>query len=145
MDHRWILRGVLSICVRLGLAFSRCREEQVPHCIGHNLHRNLTSLTNSDEWIICGRILLALATCVGLYAVFQRSVGRISRITVLSVGLMWGHWILEATSVLVPGVGIDPSSLKVLPQVFYLVFAIGLCRRVFLFVGFQNKDKVYPI
>ena len=114
---QWPLRLALSLCLRLGLTLFRCREEQLPACVAHQLHRSLTSLSPQD-WmpIAVPRLLLALTICASIVATLLR-LGAASTGLVLPWLALSGHWMLQlatgAESMLLPRV-VYASSLLLL-------------------------------
>lgn len=121
---QWLIRAILSGSVRLGLGFFRCREEQYPQCVAHQLYRSLTSVSDPSYWTISTRIGLAGLTLVVLHRGFLRVRGGSTRIITGLVTIVFSHWLLEATSVLLPSARIDAATLTILPRIFYTLFCI---------------------
>lgn len=138
--QQWILRAGMSFSTRFGLAFFRCREEQFPSCEAHCLHRTLNSLSGSN-WIVYGRISLALLCCLILYRLFLRYIPIDRKIGYL-VSIVWCYWILQAICFLLSA---DSSNLFYIPRLFYFVFILNIFHVIyrFLFDGEVSKPFNY--
>ena len=131
---QWTIRVILSGSVRLGLGFFRCREEQYPQCVAHQLYRSLTSLSDPSRWIIFARIGLAGLTLIVLHRGFSRVRGESNRIIVGLAGVVFTHWLIEAIAVIFPSTRIDSATLTILPRIFYTFFCIYVIYLVTLLV-----------
>ncbi|KAI9564828.1 hypothetical protein GHT06_008569 [Daphnia sinensis] len=134
---QFVIRSGLSLSVRLGLAFFRCREEQFPVCEAHSLHRSLTSLSGSN-WMLCQRLSLALASCIVLYFILARYLQVDKKIGYL-VAIVWCHWIVQSACFLLGG---DTSALTFLPKLFYSIFVLKLVRDIYQFVTDNEHAKL---
>jgi len=145
MDRRqWILRIILSLTTRLGLLYFRCREEQFPSCETNNLHRSLTSLSSSN-WIIYGRLFLALLFLTAFYFACKRFLhyGKTAGCLVSITGC---YWIVQAVSISL--LNLDPAVLNYFPQLFYAVFVISIGHQIFNFLSsriHQNSSSEFVL
>lgn len=134
---QFVIRSGLSLSVRLGLAFFRCREEQFPVCEAHSLHRSLTSLSGSS-WMLYERMSLALASCFVLYLLLARYL-QVDKKIGFMVAIVWCHWIVQSACFLMGG---DTAALTFLPKLFYSVFVLKLARDIYQFVVDNEHGKV---
>lgn len=137
-NRMWILRIALSLSTRLGLAYFRCREEQFPACEAYSLHRSLTSLSGTN-WVVCGRVSIALASCIALYLLYKRYFS-LDRQIVFIVMIVWCYWILQVLCFMN---GSDTIGLIYLPRLFYIVFIGKLSHHMYTFL-FDNELSKMP-
>lgn len=134
---QFIIRSGLSLSIRLGLTFFRCREEQFPVCEAHSLHRSLTSLSGSN-WMMYERMVLAFASFIVLYLLLARYLPVDRKIGFL-VAIIWCHWIVQSAGFLLGG---DTIALNFLPRMFYCLFALKLTHNIYQFVFDVEHGKV---
>jgi len=132
-NRQWILRIALSLIIRLGLIFFRCREEQFPICEAHSLHRSLNSLSGTN-WVVCARVSTALASCIAFYLLYKRYFP-FDRKIIFIVMIIWCYWILQSACFLTDS---DTVGLVYLPRLFYIVFIVKLSHDVYKFL-FNNE------
>ena len=128
-SYQWFLRIVLSVSTRLGLELFRCREEQLPACVAHQLHRSLSSLSRHNIYPAIWRLFLALSSCSFIVIGFCKFLQVSTSIVGLWI-LVCAHWLTEFLSFLNPE-WIHPSMLLFFPRIFYAVFVISLLRQIY--------------
>ena len=134
-----VVRVILSVAVRLGLGFFRCREEQGPQCVAHQLYRSLTSLSDPHWWTITARVGLAALTLLTLRWMFSRVRQGSNRIVDGLMFVILCHWLVE--TVATSSYTIDPSKLNVLPRIFYAVWLIYVVYIVYLLGSNKSRNK----